>query len=173
MRLETVQITDAVPDELRPQQLTARVPPLPVGREDAVPQKGLPLLVEDLALAKVAKLRGQDGLDVLRVGSEDGTAAHGAQLRGVASRAAASASAAAAAGVGTAPVEEVGPLLKVLMVDGGLDDAVDNVDGPGELCGHAGCAGSDGLEACIFLPSLEVGNDGLGDDEEGEDSSKG
>lgn len=71
VRLEAVQVTDAVPGELRPDELTAGVPLAVVRGEDTVAEKVLPSLVELLTLAKVTKLRGQDGLDVLRVRGED------------------------------------------------------------------------------------------------------
>lgn len=78
MRLEAVKVADAVANELGTDELTAGVPHLTVGGEDAVTQKVLPLLVEGLPLAKVGELSGQDGLDVLWVGGgDDGLAKDG------------------------------------------------------------------------------------------------
>lgn len=111
--LEAVQIADAVLDELRPDQLAAGVPAIAVGGEDAVAQEVLELLVEGLSLAVVGELRGQDGLDVLRVGGHEGAAAEGVGL----------------ARVLADGREEALPELHVLVLHGGSDDTVDEVDG--------------------------------------------
>jgi hypothetical protein len=70
-----VQVADTVLDELGADQLPTVVPLLAVSGEDAVTEEGPPFLVEGLALAVVAELRGQDGLDVFVVGREDDAAA--------------------------------------------------------------------------------------------------
>jgi hypothetical protein len=51
-----VQVTDAVPDELRPDQLAAVVPKAAVGGEDAVAEEVLPLLMEGLPLSIIPEL---------------------------------------------------------------------------------------------------------------------
>lgn len=84
MALEHVQVTDAVLDELRPDQLAAVVPQAAIGGEDAVAEEGLPLPVEGLAFAVVVELRSQDGLDVLGVTGEDDATAGDAALGRVA-----------------------------------------------------------------------------------------
>lgn len=58
MTLEAIQITDAILRELRADELAAGVPLGAVRGEDGIAEEGFPLLVEGLALAIVAKLRG-------------------------------------------------------------------------------------------------------------------
>ena len=47
------------------------MPQLAIGREDAVSEEVLPFIVEWFAFAIVIKLRGKDGLGVLRIRRED------------------------------------------------------------------------------------------------------
>lgn len=84
MALEDLQVGDAVLDELGTDQLAAGVPAGAVGGEDAVAEELLPLAVKGLALAVVAELRGQHGLDVLGVVGEDDAPAEDAELGRVA-----------------------------------------------------------------------------------------
>lgn len=112
MRLEAVQVTDPVPDELGPDEHAAVVPPLAVRGEDAVAQELLPLLVEGLSLAVVLELRRQDGLYVLGVGCEDGPLADDAVFSGPAPDV----------------FEEPSPELEVLVLDVGADAPGDEVD---------------------------------------------
>lgn len=76
MSLECVQVADALPRELGPEKLSARVPGLAICGKDAVAQELLPFAVEGLALAVVRELRSQNRLDVFRVRCEDDTASH-------------------------------------------------------------------------------------------------
>lgn len=143
------------------------MPFVPIRRKNTVPQERLPFLVENGTFPEITKLCRQDGLDVLRISSEDGAAVHGAQFRGEA------AGAAVLFRVSAAEVKEVVPFFEVLVVDGRLDHAVDDIESPGQLCGHIGSARPDGADAGVFLPSFDVGGDDLGDDEEGQDASEG
>lgn len=114
MPLESVQVTDAILDELRTDQLTRRVPRISIGGEDRVTEERLPVIVEWLALAEVAELRGQDGLDVLGVGGEDDALAGGAGLDGV-----------VAVGV---LLEDVAPALEVVVVGAVVDGFCDEIE---------------------------------------------
>lgn len=114
MLLEGVQVAHAVLDELRPDQLTRCVPCVPVGREDAVAQKRLPVIVEGLALAEITELGGQDGLDVLGVRGQDHALAGGARFDGEAA-------------VAVFP-EDVAPAFEVVVVQAVVDCAHDHVE---------------------------------------------
>ena len=81
MPLKHLQIRHPFRVEMRSQQLTARVPRGSIRREDAVAEKGLPVMVEALAFAVIAKLRGENGLHVLRIDGEDAVEAGHGDLR--------------------------------------------------------------------------------------------
>lgn len=108
--LKAVQVAHAVPGKLRPDELAAVVPLHAVRGEDAVAEKGRPLSVELLALAKVVELRGQHGFDVFGVGGEGDSLVEDAHLAGPR--------------VGE---EDVSPELHVLVGNGGADAVVDEV----------------------------------------------
>lgn len=104
VRLECVKVTNPVLDELRPDHLPAVMPALAIRGKDAVPQKGLPLLVERLAFPVVCKLSSQDGLDVLRTGGKEDSPTYDGGL----------------ACPGIRAAEELAPLLQVFVVYRGL-----------------------------------------------------
>jgi hypothetical protein len=80
-RVEDGQVAQAVLDEHGPDHGPAVVPCLPVDGEDAVAEERAPELVPLRAVAKVGKLGGQDGLDLLGVaGDEDALGAREAEL---------------------------------------------------------------------------------------------
>ena len=122
MLLENRQITDPVPDKLRPDQRPAGMPLLPIRREDAVAQKVLPILMERPTLAIVLELRRQDGLDVLRLGGEDEALRADLRLDRVRRPGRSEAG------------EEPFPELEVAVADGGADAAIGEVEACGGLC---------------------------------------
>ena len=64
---ENLQIRHPRLHKLRPQQLPTRMPQFPIRRENAIPQKPLPLLMKGFSLPIIRKLRRQHGFDILRV----------------------------------------------------------------------------------------------------------
>lgn len=64
---ESVQIANAVLDELRSNELTRVVPLAAIGREDAVAEKIVPFFPESLTLAIVLELGSKNSFDVLRI----------------------------------------------------------------------------------------------------------
>lgn len=119
MLLENRQVTDPIPDKLRPDQRPTGMPLLPIRREDAVSQKILPILMKRPALAIVLELRRQDGLDVLRLGGEDEALRADLRLDRVRRPGRSEAG------------EEPFPELEVAVADGGRDAAIGEV----EACG--------------------------------------
>lgn len=71
MFLEDLSIDDAIPGEHGPDELPRARPLLAIRDEDAVSQELFPFLMERLALSKVRKLTGQQGLDVGWVRCQD------------------------------------------------------------------------------------------------------
>lgn len=71
MTLKAMQITHTIPCKLRSNQLPTGMPLGAIRGKDAITEKVLPLLMEQLALAKVAKLCRQQGLYILWVRGED------------------------------------------------------------------------------------------------------
>lgn len=69
--LKAIEIADTLTRKLRTEQFSAALPFLTICGEDAVAQERLPVGVERFRLAKVFELRGQNGLDVLRVHCDD------------------------------------------------------------------------------------------------------
>ena len=69
--LENLSVDDAIPGEHGPDELSRARPLLAIRDEDAVSQELFPFLMERLALAKVRKLAGQQGLDVGWVRCQD------------------------------------------------------------------------------------------------------
>ena len=73
LSFEQLQIRDPILHKLRPDQLPATMPQIPIRREDTVPQEILPVLVEGFPLPIIPKLRREDRFDVLRLRSENET----------------------------------------------------------------------------------------------------
>lgn len=69
--LEDIQIGDAILDEHGPDELPTGSPLLAIGGEDTIAQKRRPEIVKALALAKIRKIAGQHGLDMVRVAGKE------------------------------------------------------------------------------------------------------
>ena len=119
VHLEHLRVDQPVARKHGPDEGARARPQLAVGREDAVSQELVPLLVELFALAIVCEFPRQHGLDVLRVDGEDGAGERAqTQLDGVRGLA-----------VGQGVVfEDALPEDEVLCLDGFLLRAVDEVE---------------------------------------------
>jgi hypothetical protein len=69
--LEYVQVGNAIFDEHGPNEMPTGTPQLAIGGEDTVTQKWRPEVMKQLALAKIGKIAGQHGLDMIRVAGHD------------------------------------------------------------------------------------------------------
>src|SRR6266536_357644 len=84
MLFEDIQITDPVLDKLWTDQLSGSMPLIKIGDKDGVTEEVFPFLVEWFTLSIGGELSGQDGFNVLWIGSKDETTASRSGFHGVA-----------------------------------------------------------------------------------------
>lgn len=115
MLLKAMQIAHSLLDKLWANKLSAGMPKVAIRGENRVTEELFPVLVEELALAIVVELPGEDGFDVLNVGGDDDALAGWAGLEGEAAFAIA--------------LEESAPAFHVGVLNTVVDGAGDHVNG--------------------------------------------
>ncbi len=71
MRLKDLQITDAILNKLRSDQLPRRMPLIQIRGKDTIAKEIFPFLMKWLAFAIVGELRGENSFDIFRIRSKD------------------------------------------------------------------------------------------------------
>ena len=120
MRLEDIEVTNTVFDELWPDELSTCMPLVEICDEDRITEKVFPFFVEGFSLAVVGKLGCEDSFDVFWVGGEDYTTASRRGFHGV--------------GHACGSLEETVPCFEVFVVNCSYDAAVDKVEIYSEGC---------------------------------------
>lgn len=67
MCLKCVQIANPIFDELRPNQLPVLMPLRPIRRENSIPEKVLPVIMERLALSVICELGRENRFGILGI----------------------------------------------------------------------------------------------------------
>ncbi len=114
MLLEDVQITNAILDKLRPDQLSRRMPQIPIRCKNRVAEEIFPLSMKRLSLAIVCKLSCENSFDVLWVSCEDASTTDEGAFGGISHA--------------FWRCEEAGPCFKVFVLHGGFDAEIYDIN---------------------------------------------